>query len=64
MLSIITMASSTTNPVDIVNAMSNRLLRLYPSTCMTLKLPMSESGTATAGMMVTVKFRRKQKSRV
>jgi hypothetical protein len=43
------MASSTTNPVEIVNAMSERLSTLKPSRYMTPKVPMSDTGTATLG---------------
>ena len=52
MFSIITMASSTTKPVEIVSAISVRLFRLYPSRYMTANVPTSDSGTATLGMIV------------
>jgi hypothetical protein len=52
MFSIITMASSTTKPVEMVRAMSDRLSRLKPSAYMAAKVPTRESGTATLGMMV------------
>ena len=58
MFSIMTMASSTTNPVEMVSAISERLLRLYPHRYMTPKVPISESGTATPGMMVARRLRR------
>ena len=61
MFSIITMASSTTKPVEMVSAISERLSRLYPSRYMTAKVPTSESGTAMPGMMVAEALRRKRK---
>src|ERR1039458_7443190 len=60
--SITTMASSTTNPVAIVNAISERLSMLKPSRYMTAKVPMSEAGTATVGMSVARQLRRKTKT--
>ncbi len=53
-----TMASSTTNPVAIVSAISDRLLRLKPHRYMAAKVPMSETGTATAGISVARPERR------
>ncbi len=58
MFSIITMASSTTNPVAIVSAISERLLRLKFARYMTAKVPMSDSGTDRLGMMVAGTLRR------
>ena len=58
MFSIITIASSTTNPVEMVNAINVRLLRLYPSRYITPNVPISESGTATLGITVAARFRR------
>ena len=52
MFSIITMASSTTKPVEIVSAIRERLSSEYPSRYITPKVPTIESGTATLGMMV------------
>ena len=52
MFSIMTMASSTTKPVEMVRAIRDRLFRLKPSRYMTPKVPTRESGTATLGMMV------------
>ena len=52
MFSIMTIASSTTNPVEIVNAMSVRLFKLYPSRYMTPNVPTRERGTAIPGMIV------------
>src|ERR1039457_5298098 len=59
MFSIITMASSTTNPVEIVSAINERLSRLKPTTFMTPNVPMMASGSATLGMTVAQNFRRK-----
>ena len=61
MFSIITIASSTTNPVEMVSAMSVRLLRLKPGKYITPNVPISESGTATAGMSVVESLRRNRK---
>ena len=61
MFSIITMASSTTKPVEMVSAISDRLFRLKPSRYMTPNVPTSESGTATAGIIVAAALRRKRK---
>ena len=47
--SITTMASSTTNPVEMVMAISERLSRLYPNRYITANVPISETGTATRG---------------
>src|SRR5208282_1481998 len=56
-----TMASSTTNPVEIVRAINERLLRLKPSRYITPKVPTRDNGTATLGMVVAGKLRRKTK---
>jgi hypothetical protein len=61
MFSIITMASSTTNPVAIVSAMSDRLLSENPARYMTPNVPTSDNGTAMLGMMVAEALRRKKK---
>ena len=58
MFSIMTMASSTTNPVATVNAISDRLLRLKPARYITAKVPISDSGTDRLGMMVAGTLRR------
>src|SRR5579884_2155614 len=52
MFSIMTMASSTTNPVEMTRAMSERLSRLKPNRYITPKVPTSDSGTATLGITV------------
>src|ERR1700747_3466697 len=61
MFSIITIASSTTKPVEMVSAIKVKLLRLYPSRYITPKVPTRESGTATLGMIVADKVRRNKK---
>jgi len=61
MFSIITMASSTTKPVAMVRAIRVRLLMLKPAACITAKVPISDRGTATAGIRVAVKLRRNRK---
>src|SRR3984957_11051834 len=48
--SIITIASSTTNPVEIVSAINVRLFRLYPARYITPNVPTSDNGTATLGI--------------
>src|ERR1700722_7715355 len=57
--SISTMSSSTTKPVDTVNAMSERLLMLYPSRYIPENVPISEAVTATPGTSVACGLRRK-----
>ena len=52
MFSSTTIASSTTNPVEIASAISDRLSRLNPSRYMPPKVPTSESGTAMLGIIV------------
>ncbi len=61
MFSIITIASSTTKPVEMVSALSDRLSRLYPSMYITPNVPTSESGTAMPGMIVAERLRRNRK---
>src|SRR4051794_4898374 len=61
MFSIMTIASSTTNPVAIVIAINERLLRLNPARYMTANVPTSESGTERLGMTVAETLRKKRK---
>ncbi len=61
MFSIITIASSTTKPVAMVNAMSERLSRVKPTSSITPKVPMIASGSETLGMIVAQNLRRKTK---
>ncbi len=53
------MASSTTKPVEIVSAISDRLLRLNPSRYITPNEPMIEVGTATLGIAAARTLRKK-----
>ena len=62
MFSTTTMASSTTKPVEMVSAISERLSRLKPHRYITPKVPMSETGTATPGMNIVRTSRRKTKT--
>src|SRR5215831_19662765 len=55
-----TMASSTTNPVEIVRAINDKLSRLNPATYMTPNVPISDTGTATLGIKVARTLRRKR----
>src|SRR5215470_63035 len=61
MFSITTMASSTTNPVAIVSAISDRLLRLKPNRYMAPSVPTSDSGTEREGISVARPERRNTK---
>ena len=58
MFSIITIASSTTKPVEMVSAINERLSRLNPARYMMPHVPMSESGNATLVITVVHSFRR------
>ena len=53
-----TMASSTTNPVAMVSAISVRLLMLNPARYMTPKVPIRDSGTTIPGMIVARTLRK------
>jgi hypothetical protein len=61
MFSSMTMASSTTKPMERISAIMERLLRLKLSRYMTAKVPMMENGSARLGMMVAEKLRRNRK---
>ena len=50
MFSSTTMASSTTSPVAIISAINDRLFSENPSRYMAAKLPISDTGTASAGI--------------
>ncbi len=58
MFSSMTMASSTTKPVAMVRAIRVRLLTEKPARYITPKVPISDNGTATEGMMVALARRR------
>src|SRR5579872_3083952 len=55
------MASSTTKPVEMVNAISDRLSRLNPATYMIASVPTSDSGTESEGISVADRLRRNRK---
>ena len=59
MFSIMTIASSTTKPVAMVSAISERLSSEKPQSAITAKVPTIESGSATAGISVARGLRRK-----
>ncbi len=59
MFSIITIASSTTKPVPMVSAISDRLSSEKPANHITQNVAISESGSATPAMMVARIVRRK-----
>ena len=61
MFSSITMASSTTNPTDSVSASSVMLLIEKSNAYIAAQVPISEIGTARAGMMVAAAERRNRK---
>src|SRR5215813_6365830 len=52
MFSSTTIASSTTKPVEMASAISDRLSRLYPNRYITPHVPTSERGTEMLGMIV------------
>ncbi|CSE56738.1 Uncharacterised protein [Shigella sonnei] len=58
MFSSTTMASSTTKPVAMVSAINERLLRLNPHRYIAANVPISETGTETAGIIVARPERR------
>ena len=62
MFSSTTMASSTTKPLEIVKAMSDRLSILKPNMYITPQVPIMETGTATVGIKVARTSRRKRKT--
>ena len=61
MFSSMTMASSTTKPTDSVSASSVMLLMEKPNAYIAAQVPISETGTASAGMMVAEAERRNRK---
>ena len=58
MFSIITIASSTTKPVPMVSAISDRLSSEKPQKYITAKVAISDTGKATPAMMVARPERR------
>src|SRR5262249_42955725 len=61
MFSSMTMASSTTKPTDNVSARSVMLLIENPNTYIAAQVPISDTGTASAGMIVAEVERRNRK---
>ncbi len=61
MFSSITIASSTTKPMERMSAIIDRLSRLKPSTSITANVPRIEKGSASAGMSVAEPLCRKAK---
>ncbi len=61
MFSSMTTASSTTKPTARVRAMSERLSRLKPRSCMAAKVPTTDRGRARLGITVAETLRRKRK---
>ncbi len=55
------MASSTTKPTESVNAISERLSRLYPSRYISAKVPMMDMGRARLAIRVAEMLRRNRK---
>ncbi len=56
------MASSTTKPLAIASAISDRLSSEKPNRYITAQVPISDTGTATAGINVARTFRRNTKT--
>src|SRR6201984_1153758 len=61
MFSIMTIASSTTKPTEMVNAISEILSRLKPATYITENVASSDNGTARLGITVAHNVRRNKK---
>src|ERR671934_1713445 len=61
MFSNMTMASSTTNPTESVSASSVMLLMEKPNTYIAAQVPISDTGTASEGMMVAENERKNRK---
>ncbi len=61
MFSSITIASSTTKPIDRISAIIDRLFRLKPSNCITANVPRIENGSASAGISVAEPLCRNRK---
>ncbi len=61
MISIMTIASSTTKPALIVKAIKERLSRLKPHSAITPNVPINDSGKVTAGISVAHSLRRNRK---
>ena len=61
MFSSITIASSTTKPIERISAIIERLSSVKLSTCITAKVPKIENGSASAGISVAEPLCRKAK---
>ena len=61
MFSSMTMASSTTKPIDSISAIIDRLSMLKPNGYIAANVPTIDSGSARLGMMVAETLRRKTK---
>ena len=61
MFSSMTMASSTTKPIERISAIIDRLSKVKLSTCITAKVPRIENGSASAGISVAEPLWRKAK---
>src|SRR4051794_267928 len=58
MFSMTTIASSTTKPVAMVSAITERLSSVYPQRYITANVPISEIGTEMVGIRVARQLRR------
>jgi hypothetical protein len=61
MFSRTTIASSTTRPIASTSASRVRVLMVKPSTSISAKAPISDTGMVTSGISVARKLRRKKK---
>src|ERR1700720_3508903 len=61
MFSIMTIASSTTKPVEMVSAIRERLSSENPNIYIAANVPTMDKGTATLGMIVAERLRRNTK---
>src|SRR5215471_8342248 len=64
MFSSTTIASSTTNPVEIVSAINDRLSMVKPHRYITPKVVTSETGTTTPGIMVARMLRKNRNTTI
>ena len=60
MFSSITIASSTTKPIERMSAIIDRLSRLKCISCITVNVPSTENGSASAGIIVAERLWRKR----
>src|SRR5260370_7607007 len=64
MSSMTTIASSTTNPVEMASAISERLSMLYPTRYITPNVPINDNGTETLGINVARMLRRNRNTTI